>query len=825
MNDRLRSIALSLAIVLIVLFSAVGVDPVRADDGAPPPSPEGGQSVDAAETTYTSADTTTPTDAPATDLAAGDGVTPDVAAAVDEVPPEAVSDVVQALADTGAVLVDGQGNSIPLTTPEAAAALAGADPWFDAGGGVIVGYSASGVCSAGVTECHTSATPMQDAINAAPAGVTVFVEAGSYNEDVAIDKALILTGLGGMALANSFTLNSGADVTGSTNVFAPIIYVMDGAKIQNGIDLASPGGTVNVYPGNYDEKATGRAVLGLGSYQFGLFIDKDNLTVRGVDHSGVPLIDHNSALLPYVTTNATNNFGYSGIFIQGDSVTLSGLKIGPNAPSDGKTIEVIGDDFSLLNSNLAVPGGSLYFNDWRFDVGANESYVQSYTVQGNLFDFGTSLALSSGAGFSGPVSGRLITGNVFNNSYNWPSISFNGSDTGVPWFTYSVGGAVISDNTFNNTYNTPDDTSGYIRARGTYDNSQFDWASYWGTNIFTNGAVIDTTDGLPGHLQTYSYPGSYGTYNNVRRIGTSIQGEINHAQSGDTVLVAPGTYEENLIIDTSLTLRSVAGAASTFIDASTTGNPYVVFIQAPNVTLDGFDISSPGYVGGSDASGVVVEPMPYGPGAGIRITNNIIHDIGTPGRPHVAYGNVGINIGMADGVEVDHNEIYNILHSDPNAWANGISIWGGGPGTPSDNIFIHDNFFHDISSPYPADAAISTQTDVGDHVTVHDNSLISTIAHPTEFGVEVRGFNIVDALHNWWGDASGPFDNSPVADDCGLGLDNPSGTGSSVTPCVIYENWLTADPFAPVENEPGGDGGGDRDPSHPRAVLTAVCQR
>ena len=380
MTDRLRSIALTLAIVLVVLFSAMGPDPVRADEGVPPPPPDAGQSVDAAETTElpdTSPDTT-PTDAPATDIAPPDGTTLEVApGSVDEAPTETVSDLVQTLADTGSILVDEQGNSMSLTTPEAAAALAGTDPWFDAGGGVIVGYSSTGTCSAGVTECHTSATPMQDAINAAPAGTTIFVEAGSYDEDVAIDKAVILTGLGGTALANSFTLNSGADVTGSTNVFAPTIYVMDGAKIQNGIDLATSGGTVNVFPGTYDEKATGREVLGVGSYQFGLFIDKDGLTVRGVDNGGVPLTDHSSPLLPYITTNATNNFGYSGIFIQGDDVTLSGLMIGPNAPSDNKTIEVIGDNFSLLNSNLAVPGGgSLYFNDWRYDVG--DEYITTY---------------------------------------------------------------------------------------------------------------------------------------------------------------------------------------------------------------------------------------------------------------------------------------------------------------------------------------------------------------------------------------------------------------------------------------------------------------
>jgi hypothetical protein len=571
-----------------------------------------------------------------------------------------------------------------------------------------------------------------------------------------------------------------------------------------------------VYPGNYDEKATNRAVLGSGSYQFGLFVEKNGVTVQGVNNSGVVLTDYNNPLLPYITTNATNNFGYSGIFVQGDDVTLSGLKIGPNNPSDNKTIEVIGDNFTLLNSNLAVPGGgSLYLNDWQFDAVHNTSHIQSYHVQGNLFDNSTSMDITSGAGFSGPMSGRVISGNVFNNSNYWPSVSFNGSNTGVPWFVYSVGGATILDNNFNNTYHTPDNTSGYIRARGTYDNSQYDWASYWNQNEFANGAVIDTTDGSPANLQIYSYPGSYGTFNNVRRIGTSIQGEVNHAQSGDTVLVAPGIYLENIVIPTPLTLRSVSGSSSTFIDSSVTGNPYIVFISARNVTVDGFDISSPGYTGGSDASGIVVEPTSYGPNAQVRITNNVIHDIGTPTRSSVAYGNVGVNIGFTDGVEVDHNEIYNIIHNDPHAWANGISIWGGDSSTPSGNIYIHDNVFHDISSPYPADAAISTQTDVG-NVTVHNNSMISTLAHPTEFGVEVRSTNIVDALNNWWGDTSGPFDNSPVPDGGGLFLTNPSGTGVPVTERVIYSPWLTSDPFAggpgPGGGVGGGTGGGDPDP-------------
>jgi len=237
---------------------------------------------------------------------------------------------------------------------------------------------------------------------------------------------------------------------------------------------------------------------------------------------------------------------------------------------------------------------------------------------------------------------------------------------------------------------------------------------------------------------------------------TTIQAGINAVALGGTVNVAAGIYNESLLISRPLTLQSISGSGLTFIDASITGNPYVIFISANNVTLNGFDISSPGYTGGADASGVVVEPSPYVSDSHIHITSNVIHDIGSPARTSVAFGNVGINIGAAEGVEIDHNIIYNIIHNDPTAWANGISIWGGDSSTPSGNIIIHDNSFHDISSPYLVNAAISTQTDVGP-VTVYNNSIVSTPSNPTEYGVEVRSTNTVDASNNYWGSADPDF--------------------------------------------------------------------
>src|SRR5262249_9632332 len=124
--------------------------------------------------------------------------------------------------------------------------------------------------------------------------------------------------------------------------------------IQQGIDTVSPGGTVNVRPGNYDETATGRTITASnggpnGPHQFGLFVSRgqSGITIQGVDSSDTAITNANN-VVAHITTNATNNFGYSGVFVEGDNVTIRGLAIGNNTPGpQNKTIEVIGDAFTL----------------------------------------------------------------------------------------------------------------------------------------------------------------------------------------------------------------------------------------------------------------------------------------------------------------------------------------------------------------------------------------------------------------------------------------------------------------------------------------------
>lgn len=81
---------------------------------------------------------------------------------------------------------------------------------------------------------------------------------------------------------------------------------------------------------------------------------------------------------------------------------------------------------------------------------------------------------------------------------------------------------------------------------------------------------------------------------NVPADQDTIQGGINAAVTGDTVLVAPGTYIEQVTINKSITLKSSAGPASTIIDPPA-AEYYLVSIEANSVILDGFTITNPDY--------------------------------------------------------------------------------------------------------------------------------------------------------------------------------------------------------------------------------------
>ncbi|HEY7428899.1 MAG TPA: right-handed parallel beta-helix repeat-containing protein [Gemmataceae bacterium] len=110
-------------------------------------------------------------------------------------------------------------------------------------------------------------------------------------------------------------------------------------------------------------------------------------------------------------------------------------------------------------------------------------------------------------------------------------------------------------------------------------------------------------------------------------VNTGIQAVVNQAQAGDTVIVAPGTYNEQVTINKSITLE---GAQSGMDARSARGQESIVngvngstafVVAANNVVIDGFTIS------GNTNANVFGAGLYIQPGfSGTQITNDIIQD-------------------------------------------------------------------------------------------------------------------------------------------------------------------------------------------------------
>ena len=140
----------------------------------------------------------------------------------------------------------------------------------------------------------------------------------------------------------------------------------------------------------------------------------------------------------------------------------------------------------------------------------------------------------------------------------------------------------------------------------------------------------------------------------------TIQAAVNAANPGDTVQVGPGVYQENLVVNKSLTfLGQNHGSNPNSSNPSTQAiiepaandpiNGNVVEIEASNVTFDGFTIegSNPNLTGGTTINGVSINA-----GFGISnfdannnfavnnivVQNNIVKDINLGGIAFDTFG-------------------------------------------------------------------------------------------------------------------------------------------------------------------------------------------
>ena len=192
------------------------------------------------------------------------------------------------------------------------------------------------------------------------------------------------------------------------------------------------------------------------------------------------------------------------------------------------------------------------------------------------------------------VANSTITGNTFSGTTTRFGTSFRVRRPGT----------VITGNTFNSSGLTP--TTGHIY----FENATFTTGGFIAANSFDKAVYGDpnATSGVT--------------------VGISINSAVGVAPSGSTINVAAGTYNENVTINTSLTL---SGANfNTDPNTVTRGSESVLngtFYVASIIVIDGFKITGAG--GAVLATG-------SGPWSNISISNNIMES--NTGQQTIAYG-------------------------------------------------------------------------------------------------------------------------------------------------------------------------------------------
>ncbi len=211
--------------------------------------------------------------------------------------------------------------------------------------------------------------------------------------------------------------------------------------------------------------------------------------------------------------------------------------------------------------------------------------------------------------------------------------------------------------------------------------------------------------------------------------------------------------------------------------------------------------------------GVTVQPNPA---SNVTISDNVISLGSSPvGDESATYmtscdqcnvtGNTAT--GFVNGRGTGGSNLTNLTVSGNTFTGNkdAVSIWGN-----STFIAVSDN---DLSSSLRyginikgqdvtiEDNLITSNGDIGINI---DRHVINTervaihcniISENTNYGVKVNTANvteIIDGEDNWWGDASGPLDNSD--DTATGGLYNPTGLGDEVTDNVDYDPWAISTP-------------------------------
>jgi len=624
--------------------------------------------------------------------------------------------------------------------------------------------------------------------------------------------------------------------------------------IQNAIDAASAGDTVNVMAGTYVEDL----VIPAGMDGLDLKGSGSNVTTI----KGVATADDSLGDPPVYNIRFDEFDGVSGVKIHGFTIESPDVPTNHFASGmvlNGQDIEIYDNCFVSKGAEAAEDNYCVAIQTWRWsaapdsDITGLKIYNNTFSSEGDLWVYQGVFVNRDGEDFGDvTVSGNNFSGNIH------MGIAYEGNN------------AVISDNEMTSTYEG-------------VGIAIMDWAELEQNDVevdgnelqgFNDGVIVGRGDQVMTNITVANNAFSDNRYQvrdradalnlddvlahndfdravvvrgsgiKVPTIFSSIQDAIDAAVAGDTVEVAVATYDESVTIDkNNLTLTGEVGSKPAITgglkldDVSgftlqnfevtgtvDTGNKnslvrmygVITDLIVDNCVFDGENTADRnGFSGGQiegdlsvtnsefkDIVGWAVLDTRSGSGGDgsamdtVTFANNNVHDcdgsiafrgLSTNWTDNVyIYDNTFQDIGeeavsdhwaafevnRVTNVEVYDNEIRNVVEC---SWGEGqaMQLWQVGTVSIHDNT-IENNYMGIAFLKWPADETYDVS-----NISIHYNKFSGNDQYALSVEDGLTG-GLVDATYNWWGSSSGPYHKTL----------NPGGTGDAVSDYVDFEPWL-----------------------------------